>query len=44
MLADSKKRAEEQAAQIKAIDNKIDVQSKLSDLILCNIKSGNASL
>lgn len=44
MLADSKKRAEEQAAQIKAMVDKIDVQSRMSDLILCNVKSGNASL
>ncbi|KAH9208158.1 hypothetical protein DL95DRAFT_415047 [Leptodontidium sp. 2 PMI_412] len=30
--------------QIKAIDEKIDKQSKTSDLILSNIKSGNTSL
>jgi hypothetical protein len=44
MLEDSKKRTEEQAAQIKAIDEKIDKQSKTSDLILSNVKSSNTSL
>ncbi|KAE8447549.1 hypothetical protein EG329_010679 [Mollisiaceae sp. DMI_Dod_QoI] len=44
MLEDSKRRAEKQAAQIKAMDEKIDVQSKMVDLILCNVQSGNASL
>jgi hypothetical protein len=44
MLADSKKGTEEQAARIKEMDNKIDVQSKMSDLILCNVKGGNVSL
>jgi hypothetical protein len=44
MLEDAKKRAEEQAAQIKAINEKIDKQSKTSDLILSNVKSGNTYL
>jgi hypothetical protein len=44
MLEDAKKRAEEQAAQLKAIDEKIEMQSKISDLILSNVKSGIVSL
>jgi hypothetical protein len=44
MLKDAKKRAEEQAAQLKAIDEKIEMQSKISDLILSNVKSGIVSL
>jgi len=44
MLEDARKRAEEQAAQLKAIDEKIEVQSKTSDLILSNVKSGIVSL
>ena len=44
MLEDAKKRVEEQAAQLKAIDAKIEVQSKTSELILSNVKSGIVSL
>lgn len=44
MLEDGKKRAEEQVAQLKAIDAKIEAQSKTSDLILSNVKSGIVSL
>jgi hypothetical protein len=44
MLEDARKRAEEQAAQLKAIDERIEMQSKTSDLILSNVKSGNVSL
>jgi hypothetical protein len=44
MLEDAKERAEELAAQLKAIDEKIEVQSKTSDLILSNVKSGIVSL
>lgn len=44
MLEDSKQRAEEQATQIKAIEEKIVKQSKTSDLILSNVKSGNTAL
>ena len=40
MLEDAKKRAEEQVAQLKAIDEKIEVHSKTSDLILSHVKSG----
>jgi hypothetical protein len=44
MLEDAKKRAEEQVTQLKAIDEKIQAQSKTSDLILSNVKSGMISL
>ena len=44
MLEDAKKRAEQQAVQLKAIDEKIEVQSKTSDLILSNVKSSIVSL
>jgi hypothetical protein len=44
MLEDAKKRAEEQATQLKAIYEKVEAQSKTSDLILSNVKSGIASL
>lgn len=44
MLEDAKKRAEEQAAQLKAINEKIEMQSKISDLIFSNVKSGIVSL
>ncbi|KAE9373748.1 hypothetical protein N431DRAFT_338810 [Stipitochalara longipes BDJ] len=44
MLEDAKTHAEEHATQLKAIDDKIEVQSKTSDLILSNVKSGIVSL
>jgi hypothetical protein len=44
MLEDAKKRVEQQAAQLKVIDEKIEAQSKTSDLILSNVKSSIVSL
>ena len=44
LLQESKKLAEEHVAQLKAIDEKIEIQSKTSDLILSNVKSGIVSL
>jgi hypothetical protein len=44
MLEDAKKRAEEQVAQLKEINEKIDKHSKTSDIILSNVKSGNTYL
>ena len=44
LLEESKKLAEEHVAQLKIIDEKIEMQSKTSDLILSNVKSGIVSL
>jgi hypothetical protein len=44
LLEESKKLAEEHVAQLKAIDEKIEMQSKTSGLILSNVKCGITSL
>ena len=44
MVDESKKLAEEHVAQLKAIDEKIEIQSKTMDLISSNVKSGIISL
>jgi len=44
MLEDAKKRAEKQAAQLKVIYEKVEMQSKTSDLILSNVKGSIVSL
>jgi hypothetical protein len=44
MLDESKKLAEDHVARLKLINEKIEKQSKTSDLILSNVKSGIMSL
>lgn len=44
LLQESKKHAEEHVAQLKAIDEKIEIQSRTSALILSSVKSGIVSL
>jgi hypothetical protein len=44
MLDESKTIAEDHVSQLKLVDEKIENQSKASDLILSNVKSGITSL